>query len=89
MSQPPGPPAWAVLTLVGPVAIAALRKAFRNTWFWIAIVFSALLHGAFLRGIRRSLPFTGLGVAIIFGTVECFVLLLVSAKLLDAYGQLS
>ena len=39
-----------------------------------------------LWSFRSSLPFSTLGVAILFAIVECFGLAFASAKLLDLYG---
>ncbi len=73
--------------LAAPIAVGVVRSAFRTGWLGIAIASTVLLHLFFLWNVRRSLPFSGLGVAIIFGTIECFVLLFVTAKLMDVYAN--
>lgn len=77
------------IALLGPIGIGAVKGAFFKTWFWVAVAFSAVLHIAFLWRVWHSLPFSGMGVAIILGTIECFVLLFASAKVLDISGEAS
>lgn len=74
------------IALVGPVGLAVAARGFRKKWFWLSLSVCALLHIVLLWSFRSSLPFSTLGVAILFGIVECFCLAFASAKLLDLYG---
>jgi len=73
------------LALLAPVGIAVVRKGFRKASFWIALGSCVLLHALFLWHFLPSLPFSTLGVAILFGIVECFGLSVVSAKIVELY----
>ncbi len=74
------------MALVGPVGIAVVAIGIRKKWFWFALGVCGLLHIVLLWSFRSSLPFSTLGVAILFGIVECFGLAFASVKLLDLYG---
>jgi hypothetical protein len=72
--------------LVGPVGIVVVAKRFRKTSLWLVLGCCALLHAIILWRFLPSLPFSTLGVAILFGVVECFGLAFATAKVVEVYG---
>ncbi len=62
------------IALLGPVGL-------------VALVCCALFHIVLLWSFRGSMPFRGLGTAIILGVIESLGLALASAKVFDVYGQ--
>ena len=73
------------LALLTPVGIAVVGKGFRRTSFWVALGCCVLFHALLLWHFLPSLPFSTLGVEILFGIPECFCFSLVSAKIVELY----
>ena len=74
------------LALLGPIGIAVVSNKLLERPFWIALVTCSLLHGLLVWRFLPSLPFSTLGVAILFGALECFGLGIVSAKIVQLSG---
>jgi hypothetical protein len=72
--------------LLGPVGVAIIAKALRKGSFWAALGCCAALHAVIIWRLLPSLPFSTLGVAILFGGVECLAFVIASAKVIKVYG---
>ena len=72
--------------LIAPVGVAIVTRRLWKAWFFVVVLTAcALFHTVLLWSLQGSLPFSTLGVAILFGALECFALALVSAKVSEMY----
>jgi hypothetical protein len=71
--------------LAGPVGVAAVTKGFQQLSFRVALPSCAVIHGLFLWKIAGKLPFQTLGVAILVGSAEALVLVILSAKITEMF----
>ena len=69
-----------VFAALAPFAAAmVMGRQFQRAWFWVSLLATVSLHGMFLWRVWDKLPFSKTPVAIVFGFIECVVLMVVCA----------
>jgi hypothetical protein len=75
------------LALMGPIGLAYKTNRFAKVSFWVALLVCGLLHAFFIWKIYSTLPLATLGVAILLGGFESIVTCIISAKIIETYGD--
>jgi hypothetical protein len=74
-----------MVAMAAPVGLAVMVKGVRQAWFWTALTCCAILHLSFITWLWSRLPLERGDNAILIAIGEMFVLLLVSAKIMDSH----